>query len=153
MFALFSKTKIEPRFVCCHSDFGPVRFFHIPFDWAWHCGKFHYFCKMGMRNATVLFLTLVALVFFSTSLRAQNLTLNYFHASPDGSDVIVAFEVPSEAGVTDFKLWRKVGSETNYAFLESISPNGVRAYQFHDYTIFKDEAKTISYKLQIFQNV
>lgn len=107
---------------------------------------------MGMRNATVLFLVTVALVLFSTTLRAQNLTLNYFHASPDGSDVIVAFEVPSEAGISDFKLWRKVGGDTQYTFLESISPNGSLHYQYNDYTIFKDEAKTISYKLQIFQN-
>jgi hypothetical protein len=107
---------------------------------------------MGMRNATVLLLMAVALVFFSNAGKAQNLTLNYFHASPDGADVIVAFEVPSEAGITDFKLWRKVGDESNYTFLQSIAPTGSLRYQYNDYTIFKDEAKTVSYKLQVFQN-
>lgn len=107
---------------------------------------------MGMRKATVLLIFSVALVFFTTTLKAQNLTLNYFHASPDGSDVVVAWEVPSEAGITDFRVWRKVNDESQYAFLDHVAPTGALQYQFQDYTVFKDEAKTISYKLQVFQN-
>ncbi len=107
---------------------------------------------MGMRNATVMLLMAVALVFFAANAKAQNLTLNYFHASPDGADVLVAWEVPSEAGITDFKLWRKVNDETQYGLLGNVSPNGALHYTFQDYTVFKDEAKTISYKLQVYQN-
>jgi hypothetical protein len=107
---------------------------------------------MGMRNATVMLLCIVALVLFTSTLKAQNLTLNYFHASPDGSDVVVAWEVPSEAGITDFRIWRKVNDETQYVYLDHVLPTGALRYQFQDYTIFKDEAKTISYKLQVCQN-
>jgi hypothetical protein len=107
---------------------------------------------MGMRNATVLLFMAVALVLSATTLKAQTLTLNYFHASPDGSDVMVAWEVPSEAGITDFRIWRKVNDETSYAYLDHILPTGALQYQFQDFTIFKDEAKTISYKLQVCQN-
>lgn len=107
---------------------------------------------MGMRNATVLFLLTVALVLFGSATKAQNLTLNYFHASPDGSDVLVAWEVPSEAGISSFKIWRKVNDESSYALLDQITPNGSLSYTYQDYTVFKDEAKTISYKLQVFQN-
>lgn len=107
---------------------------------------------MGMRNATVLLLMTVALVLFAATTKSQNLTLNYFHASPDGSDVMVAWEVPSEAGITDFKVWRKINDETQYVLLGNVPPSGTLSYQFQDYTVFKDEAKTISYKLQVFQN-
>jgi hypothetical protein len=107
---------------------------------------------MGMRNATVLLLMTVALVLFAATTKGQNLTLNYFHASPDGSDVMVAWEVPSEAGITDFKVWRKINDETQYVLLGNVPPSGALSYQFQDYTVFKDEAKTISYKLQVFQN-
>lgn len=107
---------------------------------------------MGMRKATTMLLWAVALVLCTTTLRAQNLTLNYFHASPDGSDVIVAWEVPSEAGVTDFRVWRKMNDETQYAYLDHVLPTGALNYRFHDYTVFKDDAKTISYKLQVLQN-
>lgn len=107
---------------------------------------------MGMRNATVLLLFAVALVLFGGAAKAQSLTLNYLHASPDGADVVIAWEVPSEAGITDFRLWRKVNEDTQYTFLDHIAPNGSMNYQYQDYTIFKDEAKTISYKLQVVQN-
>lgn len=107
---------------------------------------------MGMRNATVMLLMAVALVCFSTTLKGQNLTLNYFHASPDGADVVVAWEVPSEAGITDFRVWRKVNDETQYVYLDHVVPNGSMNYNYQDYTVFKDEAKTISYKLQVCQN-
>jgi hypothetical protein len=105
-----------------------------------------------MRNATVLLLMAVALALFSTTSKAQSLTLNYFHASPDGSDVIVAFEVPSEAGITAYKLWRKINDEPQYTLLETIVPNGALHYTYQDYTVFKDDSKTVSYKLQVFQN-
>ena len=105
-----------------------------------------------MRNATLVLLVTVALVLLGGTMKAQNLTLNFFHASPYGSDVVISWEVPSEAGVTDFKLWRKVNDETLYVLLGNVSPTGALEYHFQDYTVFKDEAKTISYKLQVFQN-
>lgn len=105
-----------------------------------------------MRNATVMLLIAVAGVLFAGSVRAQNLTLNYFHASPDGSDVIVAWEVPTESGITDFRLSRKMNDETQYAILSNVGPTGALTYTYQDYTVFKDEAKTISYKLQVYQN-
>jgi hypothetical protein len=107
---------------------------------------------MGMRNATVMLLVSVALVLFAGTARAQNLTLNFFHASPNGADVIVAWEVPSEAGITDFRLWRKMNDETQYVLLDQVNPTGALTYRYQDYTVFKDEAKTISYKLQVYQN-
>lgn len=105
-----------------------------------------------MRNATIMLFCALALVLFSGTIKAQNLTLNYFHASPDGADVIVSWEVPSENGITNFKLWRKVNDETQYLYLGEVRPNGALSYSYQDYTVFKDEAKTISYKLQVFQN-
>ena len=105
-----------------------------------------------MRNATRMLFLAFALMLFANVAKGQNLTLNYFHASPDGSDVLISWEVPSEAGISDFKLWRKMNDETQYALLGNVSPTGSLAYNFQDYTVFKDEAKTISYKLQVFQN-
>jgi hypothetical protein len=107
---------------------------------------------MGMRNSIVLLLFVLAWIGLAGTARAQNLTLNYFHASPNGSDVVVAWEVPSEAGITDFRLSRKMNDETQYAILSNVAPTGSLDYSYQDYTVFKDEAKTISYKLQVYQN-
>jgi hypothetical protein len=83
---------------------------------------------------------------------AQSLTLSYFNASPDGTDVLVSFEVPQETGITNFKLWRKIGNEGDFTFLTHIPPVGSFRYQYLDYTIFKDEVKNITYRLQVYQN-
>lgn len=107
---------------------------------------------MSMRNATVKGLLTIAFAVIALGLQGQALTLNYFNASPDGSDVLVSFEVPGENGITNFKLWRKIDSESQYTFLDHIPPTGSRSYQYLDYTIFKDEAKNITYKLQVYQN-
>ena len=107
---------------------------------------------MSMRNLTVTALLTFAFAVLGLSANAQALTLNYFHASPDGSDVLVSFEVPTEAGITNFKVWRKIDSESQYTFLDHIPPTGAMTYQYLDYTIFKDNAKNISYKLQVYQN-
>lgn len=95
---------------------------------------------------------MLAFAVLSFGLKAQALTLDYFNAAPDGSDVLVAFEVPNESGVTNFKIWRKIDNESNYTFLDHIPPTGAMQYQYLDYTIFKDEARNISYKLQVYQN-
>jgi hypothetical protein len=105
-----------------------------------------------MRKAPLVGLLVFAFALLSLGLRAQTLTLSYFNASPDGTDVLVSFEVPSESGVTNFKLWRKIGSEPDYSFLTHLAPTGIMRYTYLDYTIFKDEAKSISYKLQVYQN-
>lgn len=94
----------------------------------------------------------VVFALIAVSLKSQSLTLSYFNASPDGTDVLVSFEVPSEAGVTNYKLWRKIGSDPDFSFLAHIPPTGALQYQFLDYTIFKDEVKHITYKLQVYQN-
>jgi hypothetical protein len=107
---------------------------------------------MSMRKAPLAGLLMFAFALLSLGLRAQTLTLSYFNASPDGTDVLVSFEVPSEAGVTNFKLWRKIGNEPDYSFLTHMAPTGNMRYTYLDYTIFKDEAKQISYKLQVYQN-
>ena len=107
---------------------------------------------MNMRKSTVMGLLTVAFVFMSLGLQGQALTLNYFDASPDGSDVLVSFEVPSESGVTNFKLWRKIDSEAQYTFLDHIPPTGAMQYRYLDYTIFKDDARNITYRLQVYQN-
>lgn len=107
---------------------------------------------MSMRKPTnTVFLT-VALVLMCMGLNAQALTLNYFNAAPEGSDVLVAFQLPSEDGVTNIKVWRKIDQESQFTFLDHIAPTGALEYRYLDYTIFKDEPRTITYRLQVYRN-
>lgn len=107
-----------------------------------------------MRNRVSSFVLILTLAFVCMNLvgKGQAMTLNYFSASPDGSDVLVSFEVPHESGVTNFKLFRKIDEEPNWTFLDHVPPTGALTYNYLDYTIFKDEAKNITYKLLVYQN-
>ncbi len=107
-----------------------------------------------MRNRISSLVLILTLAFVCLNLvgKGQAMTLNYFNASPDGSDVLVSFEVPHESGVTNFKLFRKIDEESNWTFLDHVPPTGALTYTYLDYTIFKDEAKNITYKLLVYQN-
>lgn len=106
---------------------------------------------MGIRSSTITGFLTLAFVCIGFALQGQILTLNYFNASPDGSDVLVSFELPHESGVTTFKLYRKIDQESQWTFLDHIAPTGDLRYQYLDYTIFKDEARNITYKLLVYQ--
>ena len=107
---------------------------------------------MRIRITVTTILTFAFVVCCGMGLQAQTITLNYFSASPDGSDVLISYEVPHETGVTNFKLYRKIDSENEWTFLDHIPPTGALSYQYLDYTIFKDEAKNLPYKLLVYQS-
>lgn len=107
---------------------------------------------MRKGSTAIPLLTFAFVVCLGFLAGAQNITLNYFNASPDGSDVLVAFEVPHENGVTNFKLYRKIDNEPTWTFLDHVPPTGAKIYQYLDYTIFKDESKNVTYKLLVYQN-
>ena len=83
------------------------------------------------------------------TLHAQGLTLNYFTATPDGSDMILRWELPDEAGITEFKVFRKIGEESDFQHITTVPANGSRAYEYLDYTLFRGEPRTVNYRLQI----
>jgi hypothetical protein len=105
-----------------------------------------------MRKPAITVLITVALAWMYMGVQAQALTLNYFNAAPEGSDVLVAFQLPTEDGVTNMKMWRKMDQETQFTFLDHITPTGALEYRYLDYTIFKDEPRTITYRLQVYRN-
>jgi len=107
---------------------------------------------MRTRNSSNILILTLAFVCLNLVGWGQSITLNYFNASPDGSDVLVSFEVPHENGVNNFKLYRKIDEDPSWTFLDNISPSGDFVYTHLDYTIFKDEAKNITYKLLVYQN-
>ncbi|MEM6270480.1 MAG: hypothetical protein AAF998_13640 [Bacteroidota bacterium] len=105
-----------------------------------------------MRKPAGIAVLTVMLALLCSIVNAQPLTLNYFNATPDGSDVLVAFQLPTEDGVTNIKVWRKIDNESQYTFLDHIQPTGALEYRYLDYTIFKDDPRTINYRLQVYRS-
>ena len=104
-----------------------------------------------MRNYFFTGILAFAFLVCATGLNAQALTLDYFNASPDGADVLVAWEMTNQEGVTNFKIFRKIEGEPSYKFLSHVAPEADGSYTYLDYTIYKDTPKNINYKLQVNQ--
>lgn len=102
-----------------------------------------------MRKYFLPSLFTLALVFVFQAGFGQNVILDYFSASPDGSDILVTWELTDQEGITNYKLLRKIEGEGSYSFIAHISPEADGRYEFLDITLFKDNAKNVSYKLQI----
>ena len=92
-----------------------------------------------------------ALLLICAGINAQSLSLDSFTANPSGADVLLSWEIPSEDGVTEFKIYRKI-EEESYQFVAAVTADGSRSYVFLDDSIFKDTPQNITYKLQIKKN-
>ena len=108
------------------------------------------FALMSMRKLALT--SFFALFLLVNWVPAQTLTLSYFNASPDGSDILVSWEVPDEGGVTTFKIFRKIDGESSWKFLDHVAPTGSNSYNYLDYTLFKDDARNVTYKLQVYKS-
>lgn len=79
----------------------------------------------------------------------QTILLDYFNISPDGSDVILEWQMKTEESVVEYRLFRKFNNEPLQAHIATISPDGVGSYQYLDDDIFKTESEVITYELQV----
>lgn len=104
-----------------------------------------------MRTNIIRGFLAFALLLICAGVNAQSLSLESFVANPSGADVLLSWELPSEDGVSSFKLFRKIEDE-NYNFVSTITADGGRSYVYLDDAIFKDTPQNISYKLQIKKN-
>ena len=104
-----------------------------------------------MRTHIITGFLAFVLLLTGLSVSAQSLSLESFTANPSGADVLLGWEVPSEDGVTAFKLYRKIESES-YVFVSTIQADGSRSYVYLDDSIFKDTPQNITYKLQVNKN-
>ena len=94
------------------------------------------------------FLTIGFLILALPEARGQVL-LDYFNLSPDGSDVILEWQMKSEDQVLEYRVFRKFNNEPIQAHIATLQPNGNGSYQYLDDDIFKTESEVITYELQV----
>lgn len=99
----------------------------------------------------ILFLFALAMAGLSgmNPMTGQTILLDYFNISPDGSDVILEWQMKTEESVVEYRLFRKFNNEPLQAHIATISPDGVGSYQYLDDDIFKTESEVITYELQV----
>lgn len=106
---------------------------------------------MHIRTNIIKSLLAFALLLSCAGLSAQTLSLESFVANPSGADVLLSWEIPSEDGVSEFKIYRKIEAEA-YQFVANVTADGSRSYVYLDDAIFKDTPQNITYKLMIRKN-
>ena len=77
------------------------------------------------RFFTLAILLLSFAVAFADEL---GVSLNYFRAGFEGTDVKVEWEVASENTVTGFDVYRKLNSETSFRRINEVQTSGARRY-------------------------
>ena len=82
---------------------------------------------------------LLLLLLLSVSL-AFGATITLFQASYDNSNVLIAWEVASEAGVQNYDLYRKANNEPDFTKLTTVSPSGQARYQYLDTDVYRGTA-------------
>lgn len=90
-----------------------------------------------------------ALIFGAGQAVGQTILLDYFNISPDGSDVILEWQMKTEENVLEYRVFRKFNNEPIQAHVATISPDGAGSYQYLDDDIFKTESEVITYELQV----
>lgn len=78
-------------------------------------------------------------------------SLNYFRAGYEGTDVRVEWEVNSESSVSSFEVYRKLSGETNFRRINEIAVTGTRRYAVLDTDLrtVPNRTGTITYKLTV----
>ncbi len=78
-------------------------------------------------------------------------TLNYFRAGFEGTDVKVEWEVNSESTVSGFDVYRKLSGETSFRRINELPVTGTRRYAFLDTDLrtVPNRTGTITYKLTV----
>lgn len=79
----------------------------------------------------------------------QTVLLNYFNLSPDGSDVVLEWEIQDESQIQEYRIFRKLNDEPIQAHVGTLLPTGSGSYQFLDDNIFKTESRVIHYELHV----
>ncbi len=100
------------------------------------------------RIFALLLILLTVTVTFADEL---GVSLNFFRAGFEGTDVKVEWELANESTVTGFEVSRKLSSEASFRRINGLANNGNRHYTFIDTDLRNtpNRAGTITYKLTV----
>ena len=87
------------------------------------------------------------------SLKAQGVNLTDFGVSAlNGADIKIDWTTENESGVSEYRLYRKTGGNSEQKYVGTVYANGTGKYTYYDRDVFKTEATTITYELRVIKN-
>ena len=99
----------------------------------------------------ILTLVLVFFAFTATFDDELGVSLNFFRAGFEGTDVKIEWDLASENSVTGFEVSRKLPNESTFRRINGLSNNGSKYYKFIDTDLRNtpNRVGTITYKLHV----
>ena len=105
-----------------------------------------------MPKYYISFLLFLLLLAFQ-HLQAQGVSMTDFGVSTsNSSDIKIDWTIENEAGVSEYRLFRKTGGSSEQKYVGTIYANGTGKYTYYDKDVFKTEAITITYELRVIKN-
>lgn len=105
-----------------------------------------------MSKFFAAFILLISLFAFQSS-KAQGVSLSDFEVSNfNGSDIKIDWTIDNESGVSEYRIYRKTGGNSEQKYVGTIYANGSGKYTYYDKDVFKTEATTITYELRVIKN-
>lgn len=103
-----------------------------------------------MRQQLYLLLLGCLFCLANPSLFAQAPVLNVFNVTNQGTGIRLDWEVQDMTSITEFRIFRKSGSEANFGYVATIPANSTSAYTYTDNDAFRTESTTlITYQLKV----
>jgi len=99
-------------------------------------------------------LLLILFSFSATFADELGVSLNFFRAGFEGTDVKIEWELANESSVTGFEVSRKLANETAFRRINGLANNGSKYYAFIDTDLRNTPNRigTITYKLHVSSN-
>ena len=90
-----------------------------------------------------------ALSVLPQKIQAQTVLLNYFNLKVDGAQILLEWELQSEIGVKEFRVFRRFNDEPSLAHLVTMPVKGLMKYNYLDDDMFKTQGRVVHYELHI----
>ena len=81
--------------------------------------------------------------------QAQTVLLNHFNLKVDGAQILLEWELQSEIGVKEFRVFRRFNDEPSLAHLVTMPVKGLMKYNYLDDDMFKTQGRVVHYELHI----
>ncbi|MEM6805134.1 MAG: hypothetical protein AAF696_27305 [Bacteroidota bacterium] len=81
--------------------------------------------------------------------QAQTVLLNYFNLKVDGAQILLEWEIQSEIGIKEFRVFRRFNDEPSLAHLITMPVKGLMKYNYLDDDMFKTQGRVVHYELHI----
>jgi len=110
------------------------------------------FLPAASMKAAFSFLLVLLSLLVAPKASAQVISLRFFDVKSLGASVQLAWAAQSESGISEYRLYKKLSTESEYSYVSTLPATGAPEYAYVDNDIFKENTLVINYELRVMKN-